>query len=206
MVEMAGNEEERLQIRPSPKARNCFNNYLKWKDKLRENCYKRVREDRSRLLWKLRCTNDQPHKDQESIRDANGQQQFFAWWKTHTRQFPKLSRVVRDVLASQASSVASKKTFSSGRFMIGDHRYSLAKDSLEITVLFRDWINAERRNFGLPKLPPQVEDEIDEIFEENNDDGMEAMEEQGKRLISENISAEEIAKLHLEYFGRYRYQ
>ncbi|PHT38133.1 hypothetical protein CQW23_21706 [Capsicum baccatum] len=63
MVEMAGNEEERLQIRPSPKARNCFNNYLKWKDKLRENCYKRVREDRSRLLWKLRCTNDQPHKD-----------------------------------------------------------------------------------------------------------------------------------------------
>ncbi|KAK4370320.1 hypothetical protein RND71_009795 [Anisodus tanguticus] len=62
---MAGDEEQRLQIqiRPSLKAQTCFNNYPKWKHKLRENCYRRVREDRSRRLWKLRLSNDQPHKD-----------------------------------------------------------------------------------------------------------------------------------------------
>ncbi|KAL2486201.1 hypothetical protein Adt_30957 [Abeliophyllum distichum] len=47
--------------RPSLKSHTSFNNYPKWKDKLRENCYKRVREDRTRLLWKLRLPkpNDQ---------------------------------------------------------------------------------------------------------------------------------------------------
>lgn len=30
------------------------NNTLKWKDKLRENCFKRVRDDRNRVLWKMR--------------------------------------------------------------------------------------------------------------------------------------------------------
>ncbi|XP_022758859.1 uncharacterized protein LOC111305511 isoform X2 [Durio zibethinus] len=40
--------------RHSLKTHPRFNNYSFWTDKLRENCYKRVREDRTRLLWKLR--------------------------------------------------------------------------------------------------------------------------------------------------------
>lgn len=50
-------------MRPSLKAQSCFNNYPKWKDKLRENCYRRIREDRTRLLWKLRSANHHPRKD-----------------------------------------------------------------------------------------------------------------------------------------------
>ncbi|KAL1292991.1 uncharacterized protein LOC107618265 isoform X2 [Arachis ipaensis] len=38
--------------RPSLKSHSQFN----WKLKLRENCYNRVREDRSRLLWRLRTS------------------------------------------------------------------------------------------------------------------------------------------------------
>ncbi|XVF72357.1 hypothetical protein PTKIN_Ptkin12aG0115400 [Pterospermum kingtungense] len=41
-------------IRSSLKTHAHFNNYSFWKNKLRENCYKRVREDRTRLLWKIR--------------------------------------------------------------------------------------------------------------------------------------------------------
>ncbi|GMY14090.1 hypothetical protein FCV25MIE_09329 [Fagus crenata] len=44
--------------RPSLKTHFHFNNYHSWKHKLRENCYKRVREDRTRLLWKLRLPSD----------------------------------------------------------------------------------------------------------------------------------------------------
>ncbi|KAF3444247.1 hypothetical protein FNV43_RR13937 [Rhamnella rubrinervis] len=43
-----------IQTRPSLKPHPYFNNHHNWKRKLRENCYKRVREDRSRLLWKMR--------------------------------------------------------------------------------------------------------------------------------------------------------
>ncbi|KAL3366066.1 hypothetical protein AABB24_010956, partial [Solanum stoloniferum] len=116
----------------------------------------------------------------EKIRHEEGQLQapILVWWKNRENQFPTLARIVRDVLAIQASSVASEQAFSAARFMIGDHRYSLAKDSLEISVLFRDWVNAERRNTGLPQLNSQIEDEIDEIFGDNSDDGMEAMEEE----------------------------
>ncbi|CAN6558782.1 unnamed protein product [Malus baccata var. baccata] len=42
--------EGRHPLKPHPR----FNNGSSWKHKLRENCYKRVREDRMRLLWKMR--------------------------------------------------------------------------------------------------------------------------------------------------------
>ncbi|KAK4368054.1 hypothetical protein RND71_011846 [Anisodus tanguticus] len=64
------------------------------------------------------------------------------------KTFPTLSLMARDVLNIQASSTTSESAFSAGRYQIGDHRHSLAGDSLEIAVLFRDWIRAERRRPG----------------------------------------------------------
>ncbi|PHT31966.1 hypothetical protein CQW23_28303 [Capsicum baccatum] len=63
-------------------------------------------------------------QDRENIRDETGKQQLLSWWKTQIRQFAKLSRMVRDLLSAQASSVASEQAFSAGRFIIGDHRES----------------------------------------------------------------------------------
>ncbi|KAE8009889.1 hypothetical protein FH972_006296 [Carpinus fangiana] len=51
-------EDDRSSKRPSLKTRHHFNNHDFWKHKLRENCYKRVREDRTRLLWKLRLPSN----------------------------------------------------------------------------------------------------------------------------------------------------
>ncbi|KAL8531370.1 hypothetical protein ACS0TY_008110 [Phlomoides rotata] len=52
---MVEDEEKRLRsCRTSLKTPALFNNYTQWKHKLRQNCFKRVREDRTRLLWKLR--------------------------------------------------------------------------------------------------------------------------------------------------------
>ncbi|KAA8550492.1 hypothetical protein F0562_002176 [Nyssa sinensis] len=69
---MAGDEDRRTPRRPSLKTHLCFNNYPNWKDKLRENCCKRVREDRTRLLWKLRLpeAKDQSLKDKEFIKST----------------------------------------------------------------------------------------------------------------------------------------
>ena len=103
------------------------------------------------------------------------------------------------MLTIQASSVASEQAFSAARFMIGDHRYSLAKDSLEISVLFRDWVNAKRRNTELSLLSGHIEDQIDEIFGENSDDGMEAMDEERQMPIPKNLSFQMIQNLQKEF-------
>ncbi|KAI9178057.1 hypothetical protein LWI28_022200 [Acer negundo] len=58
------------QKRPSLKPNLRFNNYPNWKAKLRENCYKRVREDRTRLLWKMRLPTAQSLTNKDLIKSA----------------------------------------------------------------------------------------------------------------------------------------
>ncbi|XP_031100041.1 RPA-interacting protein B isoform X1 [Ipomoea triloba] len=60
---MGGAEKKNVHNRESLKAQSSFNNYPKWKQKLRENCYTRVQEDRTRLLWKLRSTQAKNHQE-----------------------------------------------------------------------------------------------------------------------------------------------
>ncbi|OAY34930.1 uncharacterized protein LOC110627499 isoform X2 [Manihot esculenta] len=56
--------------RSSLKSQSHFNTYPLWKDKLRENCYKRVREDRNRLLWKMRLPTAKSLGDKDFIKSA----------------------------------------------------------------------------------------------------------------------------------------
>uniref|UniRef100_A0A3Q7HIM4 HAT C-terminal dimerisation domain-containing protein n=1 Tax=Solanum lycopersicum TaxID=4081 RepID=A0A3Q7HIM4_SOLLC len=86
-----------------------------------------------------------------------------AWWRNRDKGFPKLQPTARDILAMQTSSVASEGVFSASRFQLGEHKHSLAADSLEILVLFRDWINAERRNLDREQLPTKFQDDVDEF-------------------------------------------
>ncbi|KAK7351940.1 hypothetical protein VNO77_11727 [Canavalia gladiata] len=58
-MEKTSDKQNGTATRPSLKSDSSFNKYQLWKQKLRDNCYKRVREDRTRLLWKLRSNNQQ---------------------------------------------------------------------------------------------------------------------------------------------------
>ncbi|KAL5066545.1 hypothetical protein RYX36_028282 [Vicia faba] len=56
--------------RLSLKSDSQFSNYQLWKQKLRDNCFKRVRKDRTRLLWKCRLSSSPSqnlHQDQLDI-------------------------------------------------------------------------------------------------------------------------------------------
>ncbi|CAH2041104.1 unnamed protein product [Thlaspi arvense] len=67
---MAGKEDRRPPRRLSLKASFSSDNHSNWKDKLRDSCYKRVQEDRARLLWKLRLpeSKDKCFSEKEFIR------------------------------------------------------------------------------------------------------------------------------------------
>ncbi|KAK4354149.1 hypothetical protein RND71_026343 [Anisodus tanguticus] len=86
--------------------------------------------------------------------------------------------MTRDDLNIQASSTASESAFSAGRYQIGDHRHSLAGDSLEIAVLFRDWIRAARRRCGQSEINGEEDENYNEILSEGSGSDIDQFDQQ----------------------------
>jgi hypothetical protein len=69
------------------------------------------------------------------------------WWEMHSINYPVLSCIARDVLAIQASTVASESSFSAGGRIISDHRTRLKSDTVEGLLCLQDWLNANGKLF-----------------------------------------------------------
>jgi hypothetical protein len=63
-----------------------------------------------------------------------------AWWKSQSTRFPILSKLARDVLAIQISTVASESAFSTGGRVLDDFRTSLTPFMVEALVCTQDWL------------------------------------------------------------------
>ncbi|KAK4368970.1 hypothetical protein RND71_012762 [Anisodus tanguticus] len=74
----------------------------------------------------------------QTVVNEEGREDLLKYWRGNAKTFPTLSMMARDVLNIPASSTASERVFSAGRYQIGEHIHSLVGDSLEIAVLFRD--------------------------------------------------------------------
>lgn len=68
-----------------------------------------------------------------------------AWWKNQQDEYPILSKLVRDVLAMQASTVASESAFSTGGRVVDPYRSPLDPEIVEALVCTRDWILAAKK-------------------------------------------------------------
>ncbi|CAA0834943.1 Unknown protein [Striga hermonthica] len=68
-----------------------------------------------------------------------------AWWKSHKEEYPVLSRLTRDVLTIQVSTVASESAFSAGGRVIDPYRSRLDPDMVQALVCTKDWIIATRK-------------------------------------------------------------
>lgn len=68
-----------------------------------------------------------------------------SWWKDKQYSYPILSNLARDVLAMQASTVASESAFSSGGRVIDPFRSRLDPEMVEALICSRDWIAAARK-------------------------------------------------------------
>ncbi|XP_070048707.1 uncharacterized protein [Nicotiana tomentosiformis] len=101
--------------------------------------------------------------------NPDGSFNLLEWWKDKEKYFPILSRMARDILTIQASTVTSESAFTQARLQLGDYRASM-RESLEKSVLFRDWIRSERRNFGLAESQPNEDEAYEEMLAELAED------------------------------------
>ena len=80
------------------------------------------------------------------------------WWEDHKSMFPTLLKILAQVLAVPASTVAVEQTFSQGGHILSRKRSNLTPESLEAQVCVCDWKKAgirEQRNMN----PPSDKDE-----------------------------------------------
>lgn len=65
-----------------------------------------------------------------------------AWWQMNSAEYPTLSRMVREILAVPASTVASESAFSTGSRVLSDFRSRMTPETVEALVCLQDWIRA----------------------------------------------------------------
>lgn len=65
-----------------------------------------------------------------------------AWWKCNAPKYPILSALVRDILGTPISTVASESTFSTAGRILDDYRSSLSPVAVEALICTQDWLRA----------------------------------------------------------------
>lgn len=79
------------------------------------------------------------------------------WWKQNSTRYPILSTMVRDVLASPVSTVASESAFNTGGRVLDTYRSSLNPEMAEALICTQNWVKST--------IPPEKEMSLHEEFE-----------------------------------------
>jgi len=83
----------------------------------------------------------------EYVVDGDDQFDILVWWKINSSRFPILSRMVRDVLATPISTVASKSAFSTGGRVLDTFRSSLNPPMAEALICAQNWLRTTITQF-----------------------------------------------------------
>ena len=78
------------------------------------------------------------------------------WWKVNAVRYPILSKVAKDVLAIQSSTVASESAFSTGGRTLDRFRSSLTPTTAEVLICCQDWLRSSSK-------PIQLEETIEDL-------------------------------------------
>lgn len=68
-----------------------------------------------------------------------------SYWRVNSGKYPVLSRLARDVLASQVSSVASESAFSTSGRVLDPSRSCLTHYMIEVLMCMEQWLKCEIR-------------------------------------------------------------
>jgi hypothetical protein len=69
------------------------------------------------------------------------------WWKQNSCRYPVLSTMVRDVLATPVSTVASESAFSTGGRVLDTYRSSLSPQMAEALICAQNWLKPTLSQF-----------------------------------------------------------
>ncbi|KAK1414458.1 hypothetical protein QVD17_30202 [Tagetes erecta] len=94
-----------------------------------------------------------------------------AWWKGRETEFPVLSAMTRDLLSSQASTVASESAFSTCGRVISLRRTRLSPEAVEMCICLKDHLDAIDRKRHLTSLEDDIEPES-KIHDEEVEEGL----------------------------------
>jgi hypothetical protein len=61
------------------------------------------------------------------------------WWKVNEYIYPTLSKIAKDFLSIQSSSVSSEQLFSSSKLVITDRRNKLNEDTIQYLMCLKSW-------------------------------------------------------------------
>ncbi|MFS7921777.1 putative HAT dimerization domain, ribonuclease H-like superfamily [Helianthus anomalus] len=101
------------------------------------------------------------------------------WWKQNTIRFPVVSRMARDILAIQISTVASESAFSTGGRVLDAYRTRLSTNIVEALICTQDWVRKSRK--------PILED-VDDILKDDDiaieiEDAIQKQNGKGKGMV-----------------------
>lgn len=68
------------------------------------------------------------------------------WWKVHSKMYPNLSRMARDILSVQATSVEVERLFSQCSLIMTNRRNSLNDDTFKALICLHCWAKSDLRN------------------------------------------------------------
>jgi hypothetical protein len=99
----------------------------------------------SSFLQKLKSTRNVQVVDDEVTKywnsnDAEESIQPLEWWKTHSTEYPNLSKLAIDYLSIQASSVPCEQLFSVAGQVLCKSRNRLAGESVRASICLRSWM------------------------------------------------------------------
>ena len=69
----------------------------------------------------------------------NEEEKILQWWKTNQARYTILSKIARDYLAMQASSVPSERGFSSSGLTVSDLRSRLHPITIKCLMCLKSW-------------------------------------------------------------------
>nr|KAJ0200833.1 hypothetical protein LSAT_V11C600322790 [Lactuca sativa] len=104
------------------------------------------------------------------------------WWKNNASRYPILSRMAKDLLGIQISTVASESAFSTSGRIIDSYRANLSAPIIEALVCTQDWVRKSKK---------PIVDNIDDILKDDDiakelEDAIRTQNGNGKRPIDIN--------------------
>jgi len=93
-------------------------------------------------LYENNPDNNNWHKEIDEYlnsKRANKDEDILEWWSKHTHIYPCLSKIARDFLSICATSVPSKRLFSTAGLIITKHRNRLCEESARSLLCLNSW-------------------------------------------------------------------